>query len=332
MLPIDDTDWLEDFRITLSTREIGDFVAAVGETLVFTKSRLAVAAWLVVPGVAGGAVGGLLTGRAIWASWMSVLVYSSCAAGGLVVDPTTDAATSWPGHPVESDMYCSSSRFSSAPAGFSEDGSTRCGGRMSSAAGWGCSSACVRISGILTSIQIRISGLWQVCLGLASTVAATYIHRHTTDPSTLAAIAMSGGVAGAIFAAPMMTLLVRLWDNSRGFRQLGVLYLHNDAFLTKSVDCLTLALTLAPHDAELLGLRGIAWARLGEPVLAEADWQRVLELEPRNVAPLKNRGDMHLRREKSPRQSPYSSRRRRRTRSTARRTPVSASRSRRTAI
>ena len=155
------------------------------------------------------------------------------------------------------------------------------------------------VYGSLNPTSIRNRDLWLVAslpLGPASTVVATYIHRHTTDASMLAAVAICGGVAGAIFAAPMMALLVRLWDNSRGLRHLGILYLHNDAFLTKSVDYLTLALALAPNDVDLLSLRGIAWSRLGELALAEADWQRVLELEPRNVEPLKNRGDMHLRR------------------------------------
>jgi tetratricopeptide (TPR) repeat protein len=90
----------------------------------------------------------------------------------------------------------------------------------------------------------------------------------------------------------MMALMVRLWDNSRGLRQLGVLYLHNEAFLRKSIEYLTRALTLAPDDLYLLHLRGVARARFGELPLAEADWQRVLELDQRNAEPARNRADV----------------------------------------
>ncbi len=296
MLPIDDADWLEDFRITLSKREVGDFVAAVGETLVFTKSRLAVAAWLVVPGVAGGALGGMLTGRAIWASWMSVVAYSVALPAVWWSIRRLTRQLLGPAIQWQATVLFFFTFLIGASAVF--------GGRFDSVSwAYGVSGGMGLLLGLvygsLNPTSIRNRDLWLVAslpLGPASAVAATYIHRHTTDPSNLAAVAMGGGVAGAIFAAPMMTLLVRLWDNWRGLRQLGVLYLHNDAFLTKSVDYLTLALTLAPNDVDLLSLRGIAWSRLDEPVLAEADWQRVLELEPRNAEPLKNRGDMHLRR------------------------------------
>ena len=67
-------------------------------------------------------------------------------------------------------------------------------------------------------------------LGPASTLLTTYLQRHASDPSTLAAVAAAAGIGGARFAAPMAALLVRLWDYSLGLRQLGILYLHHDAF------------------------------------------------------------------------------------------------------
>ena len=293
MLPIDDTDWLEDFRIKLSEREIADFVSDVGETLVFTKSKLAAAAWLTASGVAGGISGGVFPG--IWSSWIAVVAY-------FVVSPAIWWSMRW----LTQQFLGPAIRWQAVVLFFFTfliGASAVFGARVGSmwwaygvSAGMGLLLGLVY--GSLDPTSIRNRDLWLVAslpLGPIGASVATYVHRHISDPSILPAGAIAGGVAAAIFAAPMMTLLVRLWDNSRGLRHLAILYLHNDAFLTKAVDYLTLALALAPNDAGLLNLRGIAWSRLGQAASADADWQRVRDLEPRSAEPLKNRGDVLLR-------------------------------------
>ena len=295
MLPTDDTDWLEDFWIELSEREIVGYASAIGETLVFTRSKLMAATWLLLPGIVGTMLGGVLAGRTIWASWLSVLSY--CA-----VLP----AVWWAIRELTRKLLGTAMQWQAVVLFFFTflmGASVVFGARFTSP--WwaygisgGMGLLLGMVYGSLDPTSIRNKDLWlavSFLLGPVGTVLATYIHRHTVGSPGILADAIAAGIGGAIFTLPMMALLVRLWDNSRGLRQLGILYLHNDASLATSVDYLTGALTLAPDDVDLLNLRAIAFSRVGDTARAEADWRRVLELDADNVEPLKNRGDALLR-------------------------------------
>jgi tetratricopeptide (TPR) repeat protein len=102
-------------------------------------------------------------------------------------------------------------------------------------------------------------------------------------------------VAGALFSLPMMALLVLLWDNARGLRYLGIIYLHHPTYFQRSADYLSRAIAIRP-EATLHALRGLAWSRLDDRGRADADWQRARELDSGDITPEVLRGDEQIRR------------------------------------
>src|SRR5688572_10955301 len=99
-----------------------------------------------------------------------------------------------------------------------------------------------------------------------------------------------GGTAGFLFFAPMSVLLVRLWDEAHGFRQIAMLFLHNDNFAPKAAAYLDKAIALRPDDAEFYYLRGVARSKMEDAEGAAADWRRASELNPQDVQPHMNLG------------------------------------------
>jgi Tfp pilus assembly protein PilF len=294
VLPIDDRDWLEDFRIPLKVREITDYASAIDETLIFTRSRPVAALWLTAFGTAGYVAGGLLGGSALRSSWWLLLAYFAAL-------PALWALLRW----ITGRLLGTAMRFQGLSLffftwlmGFSAIWGA---GFESRWWGYGISVGMGTLLGLvygsLDPTAIRTKEIWIVGLplGALGTFATTYVQRHYVDPATLEGAAISSVVGGLIFAAPMMILLAWLWDNSRGPRQLGILFLHHASLLPQSIDQLSRALAASRDDIELLGLRGLAYSRLGEAAKAEADWRRATELDPNNSDAPRHRAEELIR-------------------------------------
>ena len=135
---------------------------------------------------------------------------------------------------------------------------------------------------------------------IVGTVAGTWLLRLAfLEPSSISAAALAGGVAGALFLAPVAALMLRLWDEAHGLTQLAKLFLHNDNFAAKALTYLDSAIRLTPEDSQLYDLRGLAYSRMDEPHKARTEWARASELSPDDPSPHVNRGIDHLRRNES---------------------------------
>ena len=102
--------------------------------------------------------------------------------------------------------------------------------------------------------------------------------------------------AGGYFVATCAVMVV-LWDRAHNFHQVALLLLHNDNFAAKAVGYLDRAIALAPRDAALYNLRGIAWSKIGDGAAARADWAKVAELRPDDPEPLLNEGADYMKHE-----------------------------------
>ena len=293
----DPTDWLEDFTIHLSKEEISSMLSDVEETLVFTGSKPMAAVWLTVAGVLGGLFGGVVVSGAVWRSVWLVLGY-------LLVMPLV-----WLGmRRLTFRIFGPAIRWQAVLAFFwaflLAMGAVTGGQIASWWLGYGLSlGAGLLIGLVFGSVNpsfIKNEDAWLLTglpLGGVSTTFATYVYRNMiADPSTISAAALTGAIAGLILTAPMTALLAALWDVGHGLRHVAVIYLHNDAYAGKAIDYLDRAIRFSPNDADLHNLRGIAWSRAGDPVRADADWQKVLELHPKSPEPHMNRGVDFLRR------------------------------------
>jgi tetratricopeptide (TPR) repeat protein len=292
----DPTDWLEDFTIHLSEEEISSMLSDVEETLVFTGSKPVAAVWLTVAGVLGGFFGGVVVSGAMWRSVWLVLAY-------LLVMPLV-----WVGmRRLTFGIFGPAIRWQAVLAffwAFLLGMGAVIGGQITSWwLGYGLSlGAGLLIGLVFGSVNpsfVKNEDAWLLAglpLGGVSTTFATYVYRNMiADPSTISAAALTGAIAGLILTAPMTALLAALWDVGHGLRHVAVIYLHNDAFAQKAIDYLDRAIRVSPNDADLHNLRGIAWSRAGDQARADADWQKVLELQPKSPEPYMNRGVDFLR-------------------------------------
>jgi hypothetical protein len=118
------------------------------------------------------------------------------------------------------------------------------------------------LMGSLTPNCVKREDAWMGAAlgsGMLATLAATLVARNFFPQSeAIAAAALVGALAGGIFSIPMSVLLFRLWNQARGYRQMAVLYLHNENFAGQAASYLDNALALEPSDPELYNLRAIA--------------------------------------------------------------------------
>lgn len=296
MLPLEDRDWLEDFRIPLASNYIAEFQAEVGDSLVFTAPKIAVALVMPLVGILAGAGGGVMASGALWANWQAVV-------GFLLILP----AVWWSSRKLVKLALGPAAEWQASMVFFLV---FMMGVSVAVSAGWFESRWAYVAAGAagfffglvyLEPTPLGKSDTWVaagVLLGPLATGIGTYVARHAGDAS-MASVAMSGAIAGAVFSVPMMALLAAQWDNSRGLGHLAILFLHNDQWLAKSAAYLTRALATAPSSTELLALRGLAWSRLGDTARADADWRRACELDPAFTEADRHRADELVRRGES---------------------------------
>jgi Flp pilus assembly protein TadD len=292
----DPTEWMEDLTVFLDDDEITELAAQLELGLMYRGSKLAAAAWLSLVGTAAGAFAAATFSAEIRSSVTAFAVYLVVALaliGGL--RPATsrlfDKAMVWPATTTffwAALLACCvvfGAAFASPWLAYG----------LSAGGGFFVGMLC----GALNTSVIKREDTWRraaLGAGVVSAVITTLVHRILGDADTIAAAASVGAIAGGTFSVPMSVLLFRLWDEAHGFKRMAVLLLHNDNFASKAVSYLDNALALAPADAELYNLRGVARSKMDDPKRAVADWKRASELNAKYADPHLNCGVDHLRR------------------------------------
>ena len=153
--------------------------------------------------------------------------------------------------------------------------------------------------GSLTPGVVKREEIWMTLslplAPLASVVATRYLRGSVGATDSIATAALGGIIASAVFIVPTSVLLVAVWDRAHGLSRMGLLYLHNDNFAPKAVAYLDRAIALAPNDAQLYNLRGIAWSKMDQPDRAREDWRTAEGLAPKDPEMRLNRGADFLR-------------------------------------
>ena len=292
----DPTDWFEDLNVHVDDEEIVSTAAALEPTLVYSGSKVTAGAWMALMGIIGGVFGAATLSPALRAGWPLFIAYLVAA---LILIRGV--------HPLTVRLFGTAVAWLAVLAvfwGFAQGAAAVLGARVASpllgyGLGAGGGAFVGLLYGSLNPGVVRREDIWlMVALPLAplSSALATYLLRNT--PGSVDSIVMSaaaGALAGGLFLVVMGALLARLWDEAHGLGRMGLLFLHNDNYAAKAVAYLDRAIAIAPKDAELYNLRGIARSKLNDLSRAEADWRKVTELSPADPEPLMNRGVHFLR-------------------------------------
>jgi Flp pilus assembly protein TadD len=291
----DPTEWMNDLTVFVDDDEIQGIAKMLEPDLVYGGSKLGAALWLSLVGIAAGAFAAVTFSAEIRSS---ITAFSLYLVAALIVFGGLRPASRLLGKPIVwpagltffwAALLASGTAFS---AGFTSPWLA-----YGLSVGWGFFVG--MLMGAITPHSVKQEDLWMamaLAAGMLGAVIATLVDRHVFGGmDTIGAAAVVGGIAGGILATPMSFLLLHLWDEAHGFRQMAMLFLHNDNFAPKAVSYLDSALALAPSDAELYNLRGVARSRMGDSERAAADWKRAIELNPQYADPHMNRGVDHLR-------------------------------------
>jgi tetratricopeptide (TPR) repeat protein len=291
-------DWLEDFSIVL-TRDAMRRYRSDPKFEVFAGSKPLGILWLAVVSVVAGAFGGTLVSSALWQSllqpplWLAAVIVFCIA-----VRKTT-------------------LRMSGPYLAFLSGWCIGWGALIGSCALWGAQlSGSGWAYGVATGVGFLIGithGVYEpddfenresffgvsMLMGPAGACLAVWLYRNAlTDPNTLGAAALAGGLAGLLFLAPAMTLLLVCLHNVEGLKRLALLLLHNDETAPEALPPLNSAIRLSPDNAELIGRRAFVYELLGRGSEAEADWARHAGLAPNSSARDLAEGWVHLRRDR----------------------------------
>jgi Flp pilus assembly protein TadD len=292
----DPTDWFEDLTVHVDDEEIVSTAAALEPTLVYAGSKATAAAWMALTGIIGGVFGAMTLTPALRTGWPLFIGYLVAAA--ILIRGI---------HPLTVRLFGPAVAWLAVLAlfwGFAQGAVAVLGARVDSQLlGYGISAGVGALVGLLYGSLnpgvVRREDIWlMVALPLAplSSSLATYVLRNNSGSvDSIVMSAAAGALAGGLFLVTMGALLARLWDEAHGLGRMGLLYLHNDNYAAKAVAYLDRAIAIAPKDAELYNLRGIAWSKLADLSRAEADWRKVAELSPGDPEPLMNRGVHFLR-------------------------------------
>jgi tetratricopeptide (TPR) repeat protein len=264
---------------------------------VFAGSKPLAWGWLALNAVLGGALGGTLVSGALWRSLLQVALWLAVTVGACILLRRATLAVSGP--PLT--FIVSWSIFWGLLNGL-----VAMWGAQRAGAGWayGIAGGMGFLVGIVQGgyepedLEGRdlffLTSMVSAPLGAC---AAAWLHRNLIDdPSSLAAAAITGALAGALFLAPTMAVLLARLNSIHGLLRVATLLLHRDDTAAEAVRILDRAIRLAPQDGSLLDRRGLAHALSGRNDAAEADWARHRERSPRSPAPDVARGWVHLRR------------------------------------
>lgn len=287
----DQLDWIDDYTVHLTKDEVNGMINDVGETLFYEGPRTAAALWLTLTGVFGGVFGALLASAQMWDSFFYL-------AGYVAVMPLSWMAL----RKLTMKIFGPAIRWQ-AVLGFFwmfllcffvVRGGQIDGAFWAYAVGGFLGAIVGLVAGSIDPPGIRHKVAWtfmSLGLGLALSIGGTMAHRnYLSGDGEMLTCAALGAFWALLYSLPMMSLLMWSWNRAAGLRYMASVYLHNEEFAPKAVDCLNRAIALAPNDPELYNLRGIAHAQAKDFARADEDWKKMLELEPSSVEPLMNRG------------------------------------------
>jgi Tfp pilus assembly protein PilF len=292
----DPTDWMDDLEIYLEDKELAETAAAIAPTLVYEGSTPGVALWISIVGVLTGILGAVTLSPDIRHSTIVFIAY--LIGAGVVLRVL---------HPLTKKLLGTGIAWAAAQAmfwAFLLGLFAVIGARLDSPfwgymASAGLGAFIGLMCGSLAPTAVRREDAWLMTalpLGLVSCVLATYVSRTISEMTDITAAAAAGAIAGGLFTIPLAVLLVKSWDKAHGLGRMGLLYLHNENFSPKALSYLDQAVALAPNDATLYNLRGVAHSRMNQPDLAAADWKKALALKPGDPEPHVHRGVDLLRR------------------------------------
>jgi len=288
--------WLEDFSYVLTADDMRSRRQSYAYE-VFAGSKPLAWAWLAAVATLGGALGGTLASGALWRSLVQVPLWPvvTTLAAILVRRATLAVSGSALAFLVTWCFFWSMLIGLVAMWAAQRVGS---GWAYAIAGGFGWLVGLVQ--GVYEPEDLEgrdlFFGASMVGAPLGASVA-TWLHRNLLgNPTSLAAAGMTGAVAGALFLAPAMAVLLARLNNVQGLRRIAALLLHRDDTAGEAVSVLDAAIRLAPHDDALLDRRALANALAGRDAAAEADWTRHLERSPESPAPDIARGWVQLRR------------------------------------
>jgi tetratricopeptide (TPR) repeat protein len=267
---------------------------------VFAGSKPLAWAWLAAVATLGGALGGTLASGTLWRSLAHLPLWPVAATiTGVMVRRATLAVS---GSALA--FLATWCFFWSLLAGVVAMWAAQ---RAGSGGAYGVASGFGFLLGIVQGVyEPEDLESKELCFGVSmvgaplGACAATWLHRNLIgDPSSLAAAAITGAVAGTLFLGPAMAVLLAGLNNVQSLKRLGSLLLHRDETAVEAVPVLNTAMALAPQDDSLLDRRALAYALAGQEAAAEADWARHQERRPKSSAPATARGWVHLRRGRS---------------------------------
>lgn len=292
--------WLEDFSIVLRPDAIRS-MRRNPEFDVFTGSKLLAGLWISAVAALAGAMGGMLVGPEllgrVWPTFVGLLVVGP--ALWVAIDRSTRA------------MFGASIAYLAGWSVFfgSLVAALSIWSAQLSSSGWAYG-----LAGGLGFILLGITGAgidpseaganesWFLTSAVtcpAANCAAVWVYRNWfSEPHTLLHSAIVGVIAATPFMAVTIALYLKVWNVRDGLDRLATLYLHNDRFLEAAIRLLDRGLKKSPGDAGLSDRRALAAALADKQDVAEADWARHRELDPKSVRPLISQGWLHLRRER----------------------------------
>ncbi len=288
--------WLEDLGYVLTADEMrrrrSDYTSDV-----FAGSKPLAWAWLAFIAALGGALGGTVASGALWASllrlplWLAVTVVACI----LIRRATLIVSGSFLGFLAAWNVFWGMLIGVVAMWGAQRTGA---GWAYGIAGGMGFLVGICHGSYEPDDLESRdaffATGMASAPLGAC---AAAWLHRNLIgEPPSVAAAAITGAVAGTIFLAPAMAVLLARLNNVEGLKRVAALFLHRDDSVADAVPILDSAIRLAPHDASLLARRALAHALSGRSEAADVDWARYREMSPQTPEPDISRGWVHLRR------------------------------------
>jgi tetratricopeptide (TPR) repeat protein len=288
--------WLEDLGYVLTADEMrrrrSDY-----ESDVFAGSKPLAWAWLAFIAALGGALGGTLASGALWGSLVQVALWLAVTVVACFLTRRATLAVS--GKALA--FLVAWNVFWSMLIGV-----VAMWGAQRAGAGWayGIAGGMGFLVGICQGNYEPDDLEGRGVLFMTTTVSAplaacagAWLHRNLIgEPPSLAAAAITGAVAGTIFLAPVMAVLLARTNNVNGLKRVAALFLHRDESVADAVRLLDSALRLAPRDASVLARRAIAHTLAGHSDAAELDWVRHRELSPKSLALDLARGWVHLRR------------------------------------
>lgn len=290
----DPTAWKDDLTFYKTEEAVAGDIEAMEPLLLHGGSKVAAGLWLALVGVAGSAFGTVLLSPDVRRplTFLGFVVLAAVLLRGFY--PLTvrvlGKAVGW-------------------MAGYAFFWATMLGLVVMLAAGreatWAAYSVAVgggffvgMMYGSFPPGVIRNQDAWGMAFLMApfSASAAAYLLRHPPAVDTLLLTIGAGALAGLLLMGVMGILLVKLWDESEGIAELGVLYLHNDVFATQAVACFDRAIAMRADNAKYYNLRGVALSQAGDAQRAAADWDKALALAANDPEPYVNRGVDALRR------------------------------------